>query len=62
METPPRRFYTVNEAKTELRVGHTRIYQLMKAGAFECVKLGGKTLIPVASLERYITSLPKMAA
>ena len=62
MDTPRQLFVTINEAKQLLRVGHTRIYQLINAGHIEKVKLGSKTLIPCDSLDRYVASLRKAAA
>jgi excisionase family DNA binding protein len=54
-------FVSVSEAKRLLSIGHTRIYELMNAGAIEKVKDGGKTLIPYESVKRYAASLRKDA-
>jgi excisionase family DNA binding protein len=54
-------FVTVNEAKRLLSLGHTRVYELMNAGALERVKSGGKTLISYESLRRYADSLREVA-
>lgn len=50
-------FVTVDEAKRLLAVGHTRIYELMKAGEIERVKSGAKSLVTYESLSRYAASL-----
>lgn len=57
MNAPPRLFLTIKEAKEQLRIGHTRIYQLMNSGKIEKVKLGRKTLIPCESVDSYVASL-----
>ena len=62
MEQLPPIFVTVEEAKRLLRIGHTRIYELMNAGSIEKVKSGSRTLIPYKSLTDYAASLTKETA
>jgi excisionase family DNA binding protein len=50
-------FVSVNDAKRLLCLGHTKIYELMNAGAIERVKSGSKTLIRYESVKRYADSL-----
>ena len=50
--------YTLREAYEALRVGRTKFYELLAAGDIKAVALGGKTLIPSASLEAYLAQLP----
>ncbi len=49
---------TLREACEALRVGRTKFYELLAAGDIKAVALGGKTLIPRASLEAYLAALP----
>lgn len=37
-------------------ISRTKLYELIKAGDIEVIKLGAVTLIPVASLARFIES------
>jgi excisionase family DNA binding protein len=50
--------YTLREACEAIRVGRTKFYELLAAGDIKAVALGGKTLIPRASLEAYLAQLP----
>jgi excisionase family DNA binding protein len=54
-------FVTVNEAKRLLAVGHTKLYELLRAGEIDHVKSGSRTLIPYESLTRYAASLREAA-
>jgi excisionase family DNA binding protein len=48
---------TPEEAATVLRIGRTRLYQLLATGDLPSIKLGGSRRIAVAALERYVTAL-----
>jgi excisionase family DNA binding protein len=48
---------TPEEAATVLRIGRTRLYELLAAGDLPSVKLGGSRRIAVAALERYVEAL-----
>jgi excisionase family DNA binding protein len=43
---------TPEEAATVLRIGRTRLYQLLATGDLPSIKLGGSRRIAVAALER----------
>ena len=44
----------VHEACHMIGIGRTKLYELIRAGDLETVKLGRATLIPVSSLRRLI--------
>ena len=50
--------YTPLEACEALRIGRTKLYELIGKGDLRAVALGGKTLIPRVELETFIASLP----
>ncbi|TIM37652.1 helix-turn-helix domain-containing protein [Mesorhizobium sp.] len=54
-----RRFLTIKETKAAIPVSHDKLYKLIKAGKLEVRKLGRRTLISVASIERLHDSLPR---
>ncbi len=47
----------VPEACEQLRIGKTRLYQIMNAGQIKAVRIGKRTLIPAASIEEFINGL-----
>ena len=49
----------VEEAAEVLRVGRTRIYDLIRLGELESVKVFGSRRIPRQALNTYVTSLLK---
>ncbi len=51
--------YSTNDARRIGCFGNTKLYELISEGRLEAVKLGGKTLITAASLNAFITSLPR---
>lgn len=51
-------YLTVKAACDTYSIGRTSCYRLLSEGRISAVKLGGKTLIPVSSLDRYFASLP----
>lgn len=55
------RYITVKEACSSLRCGVTKLYELMASGKVKAKKDGGRTLVDVASLNRYQTDLPDAA-
>lgn len=59
---PPPIFASVHETKRLLSLGSTRVYELMNANELEKVKAGAKTLITVASIQRYAKKLIDEAA
>jgi excisionase family DNA binding protein len=48
---------TVNEAATRLRVGRSRIYDLIAQGAITSVKIGGSRRISDREVDEYIAKL-----
>jgi excisionase family DNA binding protein len=51
---------TVNQFCAAVPCGRTKTYELIADGEIEAVKLGKKTLIPRAELERLQARLPRM--
>ena len=47
-------FVTVEDAKRQLCLGTTSIYNLMKCGELRRVKLGRKTVLLASDLQNYI--------
>ena len=50
----------INDACRVIGLGRSKLYQLIATGEIEAVKIGTRTLVPMASLERFIRSLPSM--
>lgn len=53
---------TVADASKFSGLGRTKIYEEIGAGRVEAVKVGTRTLIITASLERLISNAPKLQA
>jgi excisionase family DNA binding protein len=47
--------YTVRQAKQVLNLSKTTIYELIKSGELQTVKVGGRRLIPHASAEALLS-------
>lgn len=52
----------IPEACEKLRVGRTRLYQILNSGQIKAVRIGKKTLIPSASIEDFINRLQPFKA
>ena len=52
--------YTPAEACEVLRIGRTKLYELIGAANLKAVALGGKTLIPRSEIERFLSELPSI--
>lgn len=52
---------TIRQAENVLSLGKSRIYELIAEGRLTRVKLGGKALIPRASIESLVADLLKQA-
>ena len=50
--------FGINDACAAIGIGRTKLYHLINAGALEARALGGRTVIPAASLEQLIANLP----
>ena len=48
---------SVAESARRLGIGKTRFFELLKAEELHAVRLGGRTLIPIAELERFVAQL-----
>jgi len=46
------------EVAEELRIGRTRVFELIKSGALVSVKIGNSRLVRAADLAAYVDSLP----
>ena len=51
------RLLSVREACNRLGIGHWAVYQQINKGALKSVKIGGRRLISVKTLNDFITSL-----
>ena len=49
---------SITESARRLGIGKTRVFELLKAEELHAVRLGGRTLIPIAELERFVAQLP----
>lgn len=56
INTTPRAAYSVKEAAQALGMSHQTIYNLIHADDFPAVKIGGRTLVPVAALDDWLES------
>lgn len=52
--SPAKLAYSIKEACEVTSLGRTTIYAHIKAGRLQCVKVGGRTLIPAAVLESFL--------
>ena len=41
-------------------VGRSKLYELIAQGEIAALKVGARTVVPMASLERFVRSLPSM--
>ena len=53
---PPRATYSIDEAGAVLGTKRSHIYSLISKGILRSVKVGGRRLIPVASLNEMLAS------
>ena len=54
----PRLLYAPAEAETLLGVSHATLYRLIRAGRLDARKIGARTGITAASIERLVAELP----
>jgi excisionase family DNA binding protein len=50
---------STRESARRLGIGKTTFFELLKNGRIKAVRLGGRTLVPPAELERFTASLPR---
>jgi excisionase family DNA binding protein len=53
---------TPEEAAQALRVGRSKVYELMRSGALRSVKIGGSRRISATALAEYVARLEQDAA
>lgn len=56
---PVRAAYSVNDALQAMSIGRTLFYREVAAGRIVAKKVGRKTIVPTASIERWLNSLPQ---
>ncbi len=61
MDTPQENI-SVGEAVHRFGIGRTKLYELIRDGEIEAVKLGRRTLIRAGSVRAFIDSLPRIGA
>jgi len=54
---PPRTLLSVEAAATQLSIGRTTMYALIKTGAIESVRVGRLRRVPAEALTAYTTRL-----
>lgn len=50
----PKLAYSIREAMYTSSIGKTKLYDLIKAGELQAVRIGGRTVIPAESLHALI--------
>jgi excisionase family DNA binding protein len=55
-------FLTIPEGAQYLRIGKSKLNELLAANTIKRVKLGRRTLLPVAALKEFADSLTESAA
>jgi excisionase family DNA binding protein len=54
-----RALYSPRETEALLGISHATLYRLINAGKLDARKIGCKTAIPAASIERFLAGLPR---
>jgi excisionase family DNA binding protein len=54
-----RLLYSPKETEALLGISHATCYRLINAGKLDARKIGGKTAITAASIERFLAGLPR---
>jgi excisionase family DNA binding protein len=60
--TFPRAALRVREACVSLSISRSKLYEEVAAGRIKALKAGSRTLIPVASIDAWLSSLPDAKA
>ena len=58
---PTRTLLSVEAAATQLSIGRTTMYALLKTGAIESVRVGRLRRVPASALTDYVARLAKAA-
>lgn len=51
----------VKDAATFIGLSKSRLYELIGEGAIDARRLGGRTVVPVASLRSYVENAPRLS-
>ncbi|WP_242642562.1 helix-turn-helix domain-containing protein [Lentzea alba] len=54
--------YRVEEVARALRVGRTKVFDLIRAGELVSIKIGGSRRVPASSVQAYLSRLIAEAA
>jgi excisionase family DNA binding protein len=54
--------FTPEQAATSLAIGRTKVYELLRYGELESVRIGSSRRIPASGLEEYVRRLRTAAA
>ncbi|GAA3460348.1 helix-turn-helix domain-containing protein [Saccharothrix longispora] len=54
--------YRVEEVAQALRIGRTKVFDLIRSGELTSVKIGGSRRIPASSVQEYLSRLIQEAA
>ena len=57
IEAQPQRMLKVEQAAARAALGRTRMYELIKTGEIQSVKIGRSRRIPVEALDAYVARL-----
>lgn len=57
MHTQPQRMLKVEQAAARAALGRTKMYELIKTGEIQSVKVGRSRRIPVEALDAYVARL-----
>lgn len=57
LQQPATVLLTVEEAATALRIGRTKVYELLKDGDLRSVTAGRRRLVPVREVQRFADDL-----
>jgi len=58
--TVARALYSPKETEVLLSISHAQLYRLLGAGKLDGRKIGSRTFITAASIEAFLSSLPKV--
>lgn len=62
LNSAPTLLLTAEEVAGALRVGRSKVYELMRSGALRSVKIGGSRRISATALAEYVAALERDAA